>query len=171
MVNSAQEFVIFYAWQSDTPQTHSRYLIQEALTEACRLLNESGDIPYKVEVTSDTQGEPGLCDIPAAILAKIEKADAALLDLTFVAVTKTDNPNYCPNPNVLFELGYAANAIGFERLVCVMNEAHGSATETIFDVRHRRYPIRYSSPVAGKTREQAEAHLAASFYKRRLTRR
>ena len=160
---SHPEFTIFYAWQSDTPPSHNRYLIEEALNQACQQLREDAAIPYTVTSTSDTAGVPGLCDIPAAILEKIQSADAVLLDLTYVAKTTSDTPKHCPNPNVLFELGYAFHAVGSERLICVMNAIHGPATGILFDIGHRRHPIQYSSPLNGKTRAQVVDTLAKSL--------
>lgn len=99
-------------------------------------------------VFSDTQGEPGLCNIPETILRRIREADAMVLDLSFVAQTNPKNgrPKYCSNPNVLFELGYAFQVLGPERLICVLNEAHGPASNQIFDLAHHRRPITYESP-------------------------
>lgn len=143
-------FVVFYAWQSDRPNNHNRALISEALAKAVERINLDTKSSYKVRIDQDTQDEPGMCDIPATILRKIDASDALMADLTFVAVSKTDDapprqkkPRYCSNPNVLFELGYAFKSIGPERLICVMNEEYGPTTEQIFDLDHRRHPIAY----------------------------
>jgi hypothetical protein len=114
-------------------------------------------------LTKDTQGVPGLCEIPDSILKKIEAADAVVVDLTFIAKTAGKNPKHCPNPNVLFELGYAFHAIGPERLICVMNEAHGSVEGVLFDIAHRRYPVRYTSPASGQTKKQITTSLAQAI--------
>jgi hypothetical protein len=156
------KFTIFYAWQSDSPRSHNRDLIQAALDQVCKELNADPKRRYQIEVTSDTRGVPGLCDIPAEILNKIERADAAVLDLTFVASMDANNKR-CPNPNVLFELGYAFHAIGPSRLICVMNEALGAPADTMFDIAHRRWPIRYTSPADGLTKKAVIAALADSL--------
>jgi hypothetical protein len=44
-----------------------------------------------------------------------------------------------------------------------MNEAHGPATEILFDIGHRRHPVRYESPAAGKSRKQIISELANSL--------
>ena len=85
-------FTIFYAWQSDTPQQHNRTLIEDALNEARERLNADPSVPYQIEITSDTKGVPGLCDIPEEILKKLAVADAVVLDLTFVAATDASPP-------------------------------------------------------------------------------
>lgn len=143
-------FVVFYAWQSDRPNSHNRTLIGDSLDGAVKRINFDTKLSCKVRIDQDTKGEPGMCDIPATILRKIESCDALVADLTFVAVSKTDDaparqkkPRYCSNPNVLFELGYAFKSIGPERLIGVMNEEYGPTTEQIFDLDHRRHPIAY----------------------------
>ena len=82
------EFVIFYAWQSDRPGNGNHYLIQEAATQAAEAINGDALSPYAIRIDQDTQGVPGLCDIPATILAKIDAADGFLCDLTYVASTQ-----------------------------------------------------------------------------------
>lgn len=156
MQKSSDDFTIFYAWQSDTPASHNRYLINEAIIEAAARINASEDFPFRVNIDSDTAGTTGLCDIPATILRKLESADAAIVDLTYVAsrIVENEDPTRCPNPNVLFELGFSFHAIGCERLICVMNTLHGPASDMLFDIAHRRWPVTFASPVNGKTRRQ-----------------
>ena len=43
-----------------------------------------------------------------------------------------------PNPNVLFELGYAVKSLGWERIVCVFNSDFGNISDLPFDLRNRR---------------------------------
>ncbi len=147
------EFIVFYAWQSDRPKGENRYFIQDAATEAADELNNDSLCPFFVRIDQDTQGVPGLCDIPATILGKIDAADAFLCDLTYVAestpVEDADadfEPRLCSNPNVLFELGYAFRSMGCERILCVMNERYGPVAKQIFDLAHRRFPIAYRLP-------------------------
>jgi len=141
-------FTVFYSWQSDLSRRHCRDLIRKALDTAADRITGDASVPYSVAVFSDTQGEPGLCNIPETILRRIREADAMVLDLSFVAQTNPKNgrTKYCSNPNVLFELGYAFQVLGPERLICVLNEAHGPASNQIFDLAHHRRPITYESP-------------------------
>ena len=152
MSTSPDVFNVFYCWQSDTPQNHARHLIREALDQATDRLSRDTELPCKVEIDSDTLNETGMCDIPATILKKLEKADAVVADLTFIA--KTEKDKHCPNPNVLFELGYAFHAIGPARLICVMNEKHGPRNEQIFDLAHRRHPVTFTSPDESSSRKE-----------------
>jgi hypothetical protein len=43
----------------------------------------------------------------------------------------------------MIEMGYAAGTIGWERIVCVMNQKLGRVEKLPIDVRNRRFPIRY----------------------------
>lgn len=151
-IGERQVLTVFYAWQSDRPSNSNRRFVREALDAVANRIDKDRTCPFKIRIDQDTDGVPGLCDIPATILRKIATADALIADLTYVAKSETDpeavneTPRYCSNPNVLFELGYAFHAIGWERLICVMNENHGPRTEQIFDLDHRRHPIAFTLP-------------------------
>ena len=164
-----QTFTVFYAWQSDHPGNHCKHLIREAADQAASRITGDSNIPFKVVIDQDTQDVPGLCDIPATILAKIDKSDAFIADLTYVArstpVDSSLSPRYCSNPNVLFELGYAFKVIGHERIILVMNDSHGPAEEQIFDLDHRRHPITYHYPNAELSRKDAINVLADDLEK------
>jgi hypothetical protein len=134
------KITVFYAWQSDRPRLMNRDLIREAAELACQALSDDSNNPWNVVIDSDTQDEPGMCDIPQTILKKIRNADILLADLTFV--TKADSGKNTPNSNVVFELGYAARHLGFPSLVAVMNTAFGVPEGQIFDIK-RRACIRY----------------------------
>lgn len=153
-------FTVFFSWQSDTNSRHCRDLIREALEVAGDAISEDTGNPYHILIQSDTEGEPGLCNIPETLLRRLRESDAVVSDLTFVAKTQADEPKHCSNPNVLFELGYAFASVGPKRLICVINEAHGAAAEQIFDLAHHRRPIAYTSPKEGSTRKQAIQSLA-----------
>jgi hypothetical protein len=170
MSASKAEFVIFYAWQSDRPGGRNRYFIQEAAAEAAAQMNADPACPYSVRIDQDTQGVPGLCDIPATILGKIDAADAFLCDLTYVAKSEVETdvesdsqPRLCSNPNILFELGYAFHVMGAERILCVMNEHYGPVADQIFDLAHRRFPLAYRLPDEALSRKEVAAGLADSL--------
>ncbi len=156
-------FTVFFSWQSDTKRRHNRDLIREALETAADAISEDSSNSYRLLIQSDTEGEPGLCNIPETILRRLRESDAVVSDLTFVAKTDADDPKSCSNPNVLFELGYAFASIGPERMICVMNEAHGPAANQIFDLAHHRRPIAFTSPNLDKTRKQTVSELAKAM--------
>jgi hypothetical protein len=156
----SEVFTVFFSWQSDTNRRHNRDLIREALEQAADAIGGNIGTQYRILIQSDTEGEPGLCNIPETLLRRLRESDAIVSDLTFVAKTEGDDPKHCSNPNVLFELGYAFASAGPERLICVMNEAHGLAAKQIFDLAHHRRPIAFTSPKEGSTRKETVALLA-----------
>ena len=155
----SEVFTVFFSWQSDSKRRHNRDFIREALEAAADSIGEDQSNHYRILVQSDTEGELGLCNIPDTILRRLRESDAVVSDLTFIAKTDADEPKLCSNPNVLFELGYAFASVGPERMICVMNEAHGSAAKQIFDLAHHRRPIAYTSP-SDNTRKKGIAALA-----------
>lgn len=159
----SEVFTVFYCWQSDTPSEHCRHLVREALDKAADAVTKDEEVPFRLLIQADTEGEPGLCNIPATILKRLRESDAVVSDLTFVASTEGPKSKYCSNPNVLFELGYAFAHLGPERLICVMNEVHGLAARQIFDLAHHRRPIRFRSPRSSKSRPAIVKSLAKSL--------
>jgi hypothetical protein len=131
------EITIFYAWQSDQPGKVNHFFIRDAALDACARISEDKPNVWTVKLDSDTQGEAGMCDIPNTILKKIENSDIMLADLTLVGDVANKREKRMPNPNVAFELGYAAAKIGFESLIGVMNEAFGTIDGQMFDTKRR----------------------------------
>lgn len=155
------DVTVFYSWQSDRPGEVCRHFIRDAAEEALRQIDVSATVDPSPRLDHDTKGESGMPEIAATILAKIERAGFFLADVTFVGVSENSaSPKPMPNPNVLLELGFAARAIGWQRIICVMNEAFGPRDDQIFNIRHRRLPIGYSlESKAG--REAVRPQLAA----------
>jgi hypothetical protein len=142
----------FYSWQSERPSVVCRNLIRDALEQVSETLNQLG-IDERIEIDSDTQGVPGTPEILTTIFTKIEEDTVFIADLTICSETGEDEKKrLSPNPNVMFEYGYALRAKGRGRLICVMNTFYGGEkpTELPFDLRHARAPIRFRlSPDAG----------------------
>lgn len=143
---------VFYAWQSDTPNSVNRGFIRKALDEAVAALNQGIAVEESLEVDQDTQGVPGSPPIAETILRKIDQCDVFVGDVTFVGATSPpqgDPPpewekKLLPNPNVMVELGYCLGQHGHDRLITVMNEHFGPASSLPFDLSHRRFPMRFS---------------------------
>lgn len=154
---------VFYAWQSDTDSKTNRYLIRDCALEAIKQLNADLTLEDSISFDSDTMDVPGSPAIADTIMAKIAACDVFIADLTFVA--KSAGDKYCPNPNVLIELGYSYGTIGPDRIIGIMNIAYGEPNELPFDLAHRRYPIRYMLPIgAGKSdRERTKAAITAQL--------
>src|SRR5260370_4940403 len=120
------QITVFYAWQSDRSGKVNHYLIRDVAQDACKRISDDKTNPWRVRLDSDAQGEAGMCDIPNTILKKIEKSDIMLADLTLVGRIDGEREKLTPNPNVVFELGYAAAKMAFPSLIGVMNRAFGS---------------------------------------------
>jgi CAP12/Pycsar effector protein, TIR domain len=137
---------LFYAWQSERPNPVCRSFIKDVLESISAALNQAG-IDERVEIDSDTQGVPGTPEILSTILKKIEEDDVFIADLTMCRESDQDGKTRrSPNPNVMFEYGYALKAKTRDRIICVMNTFYGGSdpTELPFDLRHSRAPFRYS---------------------------
>jgi len=142
-------FTVFYSWQDDRPKKHHHYLIRDALRKAIARLPEAEELHFEEapRLEHDTEGVSGTPEIAGTIFGKIDRCGLFVADLTYVGQTTPSqenvDPEPLPNPNVLLELGYAACRIGWNRIICVMNTAYGEADDQIFDIKHRRWPIRY----------------------------
>ena len=137
-------FRIFYAWQSDLPRRIGKDLIQQALGDASELLNADVEIQAavrEIEVDHDTRNVSGSPAIAETIFGKIEQSDAFIADLSLVQSGRAERK--APNPNVLIEYGYALHALDDRRIIGVFNQAFGEPGDLPFDIRHRRWPIRY----------------------------
>jgi hypothetical protein len=130
---------VFYSWQSDLPNATNRGFLRQALEAACKVLGEDLDDAQRPQVDSDTQGVPGTPDIAATIFSKIEEAAVFVSDVSIVTRGKGDDGlRPSPNPNVLIELGYAIKALGWNRVIMVMNTAHGGPELLPFDLKTKR---------------------------------
>ncbi len=137
---------LFYAWQSERPNSVGRSFIKAVLESISTALNQEG-VDERIEIDSDTQGVPGTPEILSTILKKIEDDDVFVADLTMCSESHQEGKTRrSPNPNVMFEYGYALRAKTRDRIICVMNAFYGGEdpSELPFDLRHARAPFRYS---------------------------
>jgi len=130
---------IFYSWQSDLPNSTNRGFIGKCLEEAIFSLNK--DLMIDAVIDRDTKNVIGTPDIVSSIFNKIDNANIFVADVSFINADSSGKK--CPNPNVLIELGYAAKALGWDKIICVFNSQYGKIEELPFDLRFRR-PILYS---------------------------
>lgn len=155
---------IFYSWQADTPTATCKNLIGRALQDAIGTLNANAEIegadrdddPKSAILDQDTAGEPGSPPIVETIFRKIDRAAVFISDLTYVAERKDGRRS--PNPNVLFEHGWAWKSLSWRAVISVMNIAHGDPREhpLPFDLQHSRGPIFFDCP-DNATVEQRQA--------------
>jgi len=71
-----------------------------------------------------------------------------------------------PNPNVIFELGYALNQLGYERIIMIINSAFGSLDQLPFDLKTKRIH-QYNLSIDAKNRNQVKTDLI-NFFKEAL---
>lgn len=138
IVSNSKKIKVFYSWQSDLPDYTNRSAIRKALRAAASEVEDSlSNLEVSIELDEATRNIPGSPNIPASILEKIEDSDI------FIADVSTINPDaHCgrkiPNPNVVFELGYAVAHLGWNRVIMLVNSEHGDMSELPFDFdRHR----------------------------------
>ena len=141
------EIKVFYSWQSDLPNSTTRGLIQSSIDAAVKGLRNT----VEVYADRDTKGNYGSPDIVQTIFDKIDDCDVFVADVSGVITyhpldnegKPTERLKMAPNPNVLLELGYAVQVIGWENIICIMNEDYADNGEIPFDINHRRL-IKYS---------------------------
>lgn len=156
---------VFYCWQSDRPNGNNRTLIEEAIKTA---IESCSDLGLNLQLDKDTTNEPGTPDIANTILRKIDTAYLFICDVTIINDMPDDPnrddetrlPRKVPNPNVILELGYAARAIGWERIICAYNTEFGTVEDLPFDLRFRR-PLQYG--FSGKSKSDVRKQLATAI--------
>lgn len=135
---------IFYSWQSDLPNNTNRNFIKTALDNIAKLITgnvESAD--REIEIDTATKGIVGAVNIADRILRKIDECDIFVADVSIIGKVDPINKSEVkgklrrrtPNPNVLFELGYAWKTLGEEKIILVMNTAYGKFEDLPFDLR------------------------------------
>lgn len=136
------EIKIFYSWQSDLPGSQTRYLIQDSIDSVVKAMRNT----VEIIADRDTKGEFGSPDITQTIFSKIDDSDIFIADISVInkycSIDEDGNPTsdikMAPNPNVLLELGYAAQALGWENVICIINTDFGIVDDLPFDIGHRR---------------------------------
>ncbi len=129
-----EEITIFYSWQSDLPD--NRKIIRNALHQAVPTLEEND---VKITLDEATRGKVGSPNIPSTIIEKIKRADIFIGDVTTINSICDCNTRKTPNPNVVFELGFATSILGWDRIVLLVNTSYTDLSKDLpFDFdRHR----------------------------------
>lgn len=135
---------IFYSWQSDLPDETNNSFIQNALEKVAELINATVESADRVEIDTATKNAKGTVSISDRILKKIDECNVFVADLSVIGkVNSPDRENNkkrmarrkVPNPNILFELGYAWKKLGEEKIITIMNTAYGKFEDLPFDLR------------------------------------
>lgn len=147
--------IVFYSWQSDLPNGTNRTLIENALKEAAKAIENDDSADIEPVIDRDTQGVAGAPNIATAIFQKIDKADIFVADVSIIG---NAGKRFLPNPNVLIELGYAFKSLGHERIILVFNTAFGEVEKLPFDLRMHR-TLTYECPETTTDRSNIKAGL------------
>jgi hypothetical protein len=162
-MSEPQRLLVFYSWQSDLSDKTNRGLIRRQLRAAASKVEETHGQEVIVKVDEATRDVSGSPNIPATILAKIASSDLFICDVT--TINSSENGRKVPNPNVVFELGYAVANIGWERIVLLFNTEFGSFPADLpFDFdRHRASPYFAGEQATGKQKENLSNLLEAAI--------
>lgn len=126
---------IFFSWQSDLESKTHRNYIEKCVKKSIKLLNKDEELRLFLEYDRDTLGLIGTPDITSSIFDKIKKCALFIADISNIATTKNRS---LPNPNVLIELGYAINVLGWDKIICFFDTNTGVIEELPFDIRQKR---------------------------------
>jgi hypothetical protein len=128
------EKTIFYSWQSDLNHDFNWKLIEKSILDTIHSLNSENKL-IKFTLDQATRGLSGSPDIVDSIFRKIEKSTIFVADISPIAKIADKG---IPNPNVLIELGYAVNILGWDNIICICNKAYGQIEALPFDIKQRR---------------------------------
>jgi hypothetical protein len=135
-------FTIFYSWQSDIKS--NRNLIHNSIDKALKKIKQEGKVKsvnLELNLDRDTKNKNGSPNIAQTIFNKIKYCDIFIADVTIINKTflnRLIGNRLTPNPNVLIELGFAIEVLGWERIICVNNESFSSLESLPFDIRGHR---------------------------------
>lgn len=132
-----QEITIFFSWQSQLDKNINTNFIRNALRKAIKKI-ESKEKNIKITLDEATRGETGSPSITETIQQKIPLCNIFIADVTIIS-TKNNENILTPNPNVMFELGFAVAEVGWPRIICLVNEHYKhTINELPFDIRGQR---------------------------------
>ncbi len=129
------KFNIFYSWQSDLPSNENRYLIEKALKKTIKDIKQD-EFDLELNIDRDTLGKSGTIDINKVIFDKILRSQIFIGDVSII--NNETKQRKTPNPNVLIELGFAANKLTWNNIICVFNKKYGEVEDLPFDLKFRR---------------------------------
>lgn len=133
------DFTIFFSWQSDVGKQANKAYIEAKINKAISKL-KVGNAALNIHLQESTSNETGSPEIVDAIIRKITNCDIFICDVTPIHIftNKYETMKCIPNPNVLFELGYAVGSLGWDRIILVWNDQYGDSQYAPFDIRNHR---------------------------------
>ncbi|RZL45292.1 MAG: hypothetical protein EOP00_17765 [Pedobacter sp.] len=148
------KITVFYSWQSDIKS--NKNLIQNCIDKALKKIKQEGKIQainLEINIDRDTKNKKGTPSIAHTIFDKIKECDIFIADVTIINnnfFNRLTNNRLTSNPNVLIELGFAIEVLGWERIIC-LNDDNISPIETLpFDIRGHRITRFNSSTLSFK---------------------
>ena len=130
-------FRVFFSWQSD--RTDVKKAIQRELDAAAKKLKKE-DINLIID--HDTRDRVGTQNIDVEVLQKILNCDIFIADITPVCKILAKNDasipaKLIPNPNVMYESGYAFAHKGLSKMIFLASLQHGETIAQLpFDINH-----------------------------------
>ena len=130
-------FRIFFSWQSD--RTDVKKAIQRKLDTVAKKLKKE-DINLIID--HDTRDRVGTQNIDVEVLQKILNCDIFIADITPVCKILSKNDasipaKLIPNPNVMYESGYALAHKGLSKMIFLASLQHGETIAQLpFDINH-----------------------------------
>lgn len=130
------QFVIFYSWMSDLPDEENRKYIRKILDKDTKKIEK--ELGVKIIIDSDSRGEDGSDSIDNVIIKKITQCDIFVCDITPMHLPEHTQGQVkpIPNPNVMYELGFAVSALDWNRCIMVWNSKYGNLNYAPFDIRN-----------------------------------
>ncbi|HEE0107692.1 TPA: nucleotide-binding protein [Citrobacter gillenii] len=132
-----EEITIFFSWQSQLDKNKNTNFIRNALRKSIKKIEQERE-NIKITLDEATRGETGSPNITATIQQKIPLCNIFIADITIISPDKNTSI-LTPNPNVMFELGYAVAEIGWPRVICLTNDFYQhSINDLPFDIKGQR---------------------------------
>lgn len=139
MEHKKESHKVFYSWQSGNRTARNK--IYKALDKAKEQLQEEG---IRIEITQDTNGRVGTQNIDSEVLQKIRDCNIFVADVTPIQTIKEEDEEtgikqskLIPNPNVMYESGYALAHKGMNRILFMAAlEAGQEINQLPFDINH-----------------------------------
>lgn len=155
---------VFFSWQSDIKI--ARATIKNLIERAVRELSRKHGV--KFTYTEATSRDDGAVNIPLRVFENIVASDVFVADITSInesslireAVKRGDIEKYrrTPNPNVAFELGFAAAILGWERIILMRVKGTDDFEDIPFDFRQHKI---LDISTDGKPAQRRERHLGS----------
>lgn len=135
------KFTVFFSWQMDSPKEENYLYLNSVLNNAAKSISER--LNLQVEISTDSRDEDGTDTIDVTVIKKISACDLFVADISAIKGIEIRDDNgevvkkkLIPNPNVMYELGYAVSTLGWNRVILVWNDKSGNKDFAPFDIRN-----------------------------------